>query len=149
MNGSLLIAIPLVALTLVAILLLLPTAIILLCPQQRKPREESLKRAEEKGIALLRSWLTPEQYVQFALRGEFEVIGCDTGTRYCITRSPMMNVKQLNNVGGCVARWCFMPQGGLVSGDVMLAQKIALETMERRALAVANSARQFCSLRAE
>jgi hypothetical protein len=138
-----LVAVPLVAVTLVAVLLLLTTAIILLNPQIRL-REASLKRAEEKGIALLRSWLTPEQYVQFALCGEFEVIGCDTGTRYCITRSPMMNVKQLNNAGGCVARWCFVPQGGLVSGDVMLAQKIALETMERKALAVANSTRHFC-----
>jgi hypothetical protein len=34
--------------------------------------------------------------------------------------------------------WCFVPEGGLVAGDVMLAQKIALETNERAALAVAN-----------
>jgi hypothetical protein len=31
------------------------------------------------------------------------------------------------------------PEGGLAIGDVLLAQKIALETMERKALAVANS----------
>ena len=36
--------------------------------------------------------------------------------------------------------WCFVPEGNLVPGDVMLAQKIALETDERGALAVA---RQF------
>jgi hypothetical protein len=34
--------------------------------------------------------------------------------------------------------WCFVPKGSLVTGDVMLAQKIALETFECRALAVAN-----------
>ena len=34
--------------------------------------------------------------------------------------------------------WCFVPKGYLVPGDVMLAQKIALETDELNALAVAN-----------
>jgi len=33
---------------------------------------------------------------------------------------------------------CFVPMGHLVPGDVMLAQKIALETNEVGALAVAN-----------
>jgi hypothetical protein len=33
---------------------------------------------------------------------------------------------------------CFMPLGRLVAGDVILAQKIALETDERSALKVAN-----------
>jgi ABC-type iron transport system FetAB permease component len=32
-----------------------------------------------------------------------------------------------------------MPTDGLVLGDMLLAQKIALETMEREALALANS----------
>jgi hypothetical protein len=32
-----------------------------------------------------------------------------------------------------------MPTGGLVLGDMLLAQKIALETMEQEALGVANS----------
>jgi hypothetical protein len=34
--------------------------------------------------------------------------------------------------------WCFVPKGYLVPGDVMLAQKIALERDELAALAVAN-----------
>jgi hypothetical protein len=33
---------------------------------------------------------------------------------------------------------CFAPVGPLVKGDVMLAQKIALETDEQSALAAAN-----------
>jgi hypothetical protein len=33
---------------------------------------------------------------------------------------------------------CFGPQGDLAVGDVVLAQKIALETMELEALAIAN-----------
>ncbi|RZM94007.1 hypothetical protein CWO91_39725 [Bradyrhizobium genosp. SA-3] len=39
----------------------------------------------------------------------------------------------------CALQWCFIPLGGLVAGDVMLAQKIALETDEERALSVGNS----------
>jgi hypothetical protein len=42
-----------------------------------------------------------------------------------------------------VNQWCFGPQGNLAVGDVMLAQKIALETMEVEALARANRNRTF------
>jgi hypothetical protein len=38
-----------------------------------------------------------------------------------------------------VLGWCFVPCTPLVAGDVVLAQKIALETNERGALAVAKS----------
>jgi hypothetical protein len=95
-------------------------------------------QAEEKSIDLLRSWLTPEQLKQWTRGREFEVTGCDTGTRYRITDSTSMNVLQLSPSGHAVAKWCFTPKGNLVIGDVLLAQKIALERMERQALAVAN-----------
>jgi hypothetical protein len=98
------------------------------------PRREADKRA----IVLLRSWFTPEQNKQWAARGQFEVIGCDTGTRYRIICRVVMNVHQLDLAGRTVARWCFAPEGGLAYGDILLAQKIALETMEQRALALAN-----------
>jgi hypothetical protein len=102
-------------------------------------RIQSRKAAERRGIALLQSWLTPEQAQQWDARGEFEVIGCDTGTRYLITRGKMMNVLQLDRTGKAVAEWCFRPEGKLAVGDVLLAQKIALEKMESRALALANT----------
>src|SRR5580658_2674636 len=54
-------------------------------------------------------------------------------------QSAVMNIQQLDQSGRCIMRWCFMPKGELVRGDVLLAQKIALETMEGKALAVANS----------
>jgi hypothetical protein len=66
-----------------------------------------------------------------AARGEFEVIGSDTGTRYRITHRAVMNIHQLDPTGHPVAQWCFAPKGSLAIGDVLLAQKIALETMER------------------
>jgi len=49
-----------------------------------------------------------------------------------------MNVDELDSCGKVVTQWCFVPQGELAVGDVMLAQKIALETMEWKALASAN-----------
>jgi hypothetical protein len=49
-----------------------------------------------------------------------------------------MNIRQLDSVGHTIAQWCFAPEGKLATGDVLLAQKIALETMERQALALAN-----------
>jgi hypothetical protein len=95
--------------------------------------------AEKRGIALLRSWLTPEQVAQWDLRQDFDVVGCDTGTRYRITCGSSMNIHQLDSAGRTVAQWCFAPEGKLVIGDVLLAQKIALETMERRVLELANT----------
>jgi len=47
------------------------------------------------------------------------------------------NVYQISDIGRNKGL-CFAPVGSLVPGDVMLAQKIALETDEQSALAVAN-----------
>jgi hypothetical protein len=101
-------------------------------------RIRARRPAEKKGIALLRSWLTPEQAKQWDSRGEFDVIGCDTGTRYRIRCGTAMNVHELNSADQTVTQWCIAPEGNLVVGDVLLAQKIGLETMERKALAQAN-----------
>ena len=68
----------------------------------------------------------------------FEVRGCDSGRRYRIRHGTQMNIDQLDKRGRRVCGWCFLPEGALVAGDVMLAQKIALETDEKAALNVAN-----------
>jgi hypothetical protein len=117
------------------ILILLP---VLVADRRSRWRSRARVRAEEKAIALLWSWLTPEQQRQWKSSGEFEVIGSDTGTRYLLTHEAVMNVHQLDPAGLSVAQWCFAPEGGLAPGDVLLAQKIALETMERDVLALAN-----------
>jgi hypothetical protein len=108
-------------------------------PSQRQHLDRTRRQAEERGLALLRSWLTPEQSEQFNSNQEFDVVGRDTGTRYRITAGTQLNVIRLDECGRYVARLCFGPVGRLVTGDMMLAQKIALETMESQALAVANS----------
>jgi hypothetical protein len=87
---------------------------------------------------LLKEWLSPEQLALFESRGYFEVKGSHSGRRYRIRCAPQLNIDQLDAKGAPVAVWCFVPAGRLPVGDIMLAQKIALETNERGALAVAN-----------
>jgi hypothetical protein len=100
-------------------------------------------RVEQKAVALLQPWLSDDQAKQYSSYRYFEVTGCDTGKRYRIRHGGMMNVHELDSVGNRVCEWCFLPEGKLAAGDVMLAQKIALETFESDALAVANRGRCF------
>jgi hypothetical protein len=102
-------------------------------------RSQARRPAEQRGFALLQTWLDPEQAEQWATLRAFEVLGSDTGTRYRITCGTAMNVHQLDQTGRSVARWCFLPESELVTGDILLAQKIALETMEKQVLKIANS----------
>jgi hypothetical protein len=113
--------------------------LVLLADYRINRRSRTGKQVEERGIALLRSWLTPEQDRQWVAHRCFDVVGCDSGTRYRITRGAVMNIHQLDPEGRRVAQWCFAPEGGLAIGDILLAQKIALETMERKALTIANT----------
>jgi hypothetical protein len=106
----------------------------------RVPQSDLRRRAEEKGLSLLRSRLTPEQDEQWSPDSEFEVVGCDTGARYRITNGTTMNVIELDQNGRSLKRWCFTPVVPIVQGDLLLA-KIALETMENYARSLANSQR--------
>jgi hypothetical protein len=94
---------------------------------------------EARGLRLLREWLSPEQLAQFEEKGYFDVIGCHSGRRYRIRNGSSMNIHEIDHTGQVLGGWCFVPNNYLVTGDVMLAQKIALETDERGALAVAKS----------
>jgi hypothetical protein len=97
---------------------------------------------EARGRRLLREWLSSDQRAQFDDKDYFEVVGCDSRRRYRIynrlTHRDMTNVYELDNAGRPKVGWCFLPAGQLVAADIMLAQKIALETNEHNALAVAN-----------
>jgi hypothetical protein len=110
---------------------------ILIVPPAVSPQAFS-PQAGQKGLALLRSGLTVEQESQYDCRKSFEVIGSDTGTCYRIRYGRMMNIDELDSEGNKVCEWCFLPEGSLVAGDCMLAQKIALEAFESEALAIAN-----------
>jgi hypothetical protein len=86
----------------------------------------------------LRRWLSEEQLAQFDAFRFFDVTGCHTARRYRIYYAALANVEVLDEVGCPLLRHCFILEGHLVPGEVMLAQKIALETNELAALGVAN-----------
>ena len=88
-------------------------------------------------MRLLRQWLSPPQRAQFAEKGYFEVAGGDTGKRYRIYTGAAANVCEVDENGHLTLGLCFLPMGELPIGDVMLSQKIVLESSESRALAVA------------
>ena len=94
--------------------------------------------AEARGRRLLRRWLSQEQRAQFDAMNFFDVVGSNTGKRYRIFYGQSANIREMDEAGNAKMGWCFVPKGYLVPGDVMLAQKIALETDELAALAVAN-----------
>ena len=85
--------------------------------------------------------LMPAQYVKAYIKRNKHDSGCHSGKRYRICRGRQMNVHELDQNGVQIAVWCFGPEGCLPVSDIMLAQKIALETDEHAALAVANRCR--------
>jgi hypothetical protein len=92
---------------------------------------------EGRSLRLLREWLSPTQREQFATKSHFEVVGSESGKRYRIYPGLATNVCELDERGRLKTGLCFMPTGTLPIGDVMLAQKIALETCEGEVRAVA------------
>ena len=99
-----------------------------------EPRET----ARQRRTRLLRANLTPAQLKQYETFRHFDVIGGDTGHRYRIHRSNALNVDEYGEAGEHISRWCFLPDGNLVRGDILLAQKLALELFESDARAIAN-----------
>ena len=100
---------------------------------------EICQRKCEGGPRLLRDWLSPDQREQLDNSGYFEVFGCASGRRYRIYHVKVApNVYEIDGAGRIKEGLCFLPVGPLATGDVILAQKIALETDEHRAIAVAN-----------
>ena len=100
------------------------------------------RKVEQRAYTLLKEWLSPEQLARFESHRHFEVQGSHSGKCYRIRDRRFMNIDELNKDGARIAVWCFGPAGCLPIGDVMLAQKIALETDEQAALAVANRRHQ-------
>ena len=92
---------------------------------------------EGRSLLLLRRWLSPVQREQFLRKGYFEVVGSETGKRYRIYPGTSVNVCELDKKGRPREGLCFTPVGTLPVGDVMLAQKVALETYESKVHAIA------------
>src|SRR5215216_1791167 len=100
-------------------------------------REAGCTETEARSIKLLKEYLSAQQLAQFNTHGYFDVIGCHTGKKYRICYGTATNIYELDNAGRPQSVLCFVPNRPLAAGDVMLAQKIALETDEWSALALA------------
>jgi hypothetical protein len=106
------------------------------------------RSAAEIAWRLLAEHLSPEQRREMDIKRGFTVTGGKTGVRYRIAQGRISNVQVLNKEGHVLAKLCFGPatyrdgyfREELPDGDIMLAQKIALEDaeLEPQALRVAN-----------
>jgi hypothetical protein len=93
---------------------------------------------EQRGVELLLANLTPKQRRQYRRERHFDVIGGQSGTRYRLWHCFQQNVEELDAKGRRRGLWCFHPRETLVLGDVLLAQKTALELFEGEALKIAH-----------
>lgn len=84
--------------------------------------------AVAKARALLERTLTPEQSRDLLVRGYFQVKG--KRFSYRIREGHSGNVDALDAAGRVVSRFCAYPLGRVPVYDVMLAQKLWLETDE-------------------
>ncbi len=82
-------------------------------------------------------WLSLKQLNSLDRHGYFDVVGSETATRHRIDLGTALNIEPMRENGRSLGSWCVVSKGDLVARDVMLAQKIALETDERGTLSVA------------
>ena len=92
---------------------------------------------ERRGFDLLTANLTAKQRRQYAFHRCFDVIGGQSGKRYRLWHCFQQNVEELDARGPRKRIWCFHPRETLVLGDVLLAQKTALELFEANAISIA------------
>lgn len=97
--------------------------------------------AYKRSFELLESWLSESQREEFKRNGAFTVIGSGSGKRYKIRQMLAYGILAIDEYDKPLREYCVVPEGDLALGDIMLAQKIALETDEWRTLKIANSRR--------
>lgn len=106
-----------------------------------RENEHARDQASKKALKLLREWLSPEQLVTFDKDQTFQVVGGSSGKRYRIRWGTTYNIDELDEEGRPAESLCFAPvgqHGMLAIGDVLLGQKLALESFEEAAIKVAN-----------
>jgi hypothetical protein len=116
--------------------------------EQERWRQEELRRREAeararkeaaeadlKAIALLKSCLTPEQQEEYEQKKCFHLLVGDK--RYRIEQGSHGNVKLIDKNGRVKRSFCVQPRG-VPDGDAMLAQKLLLQTDEKRFYELAN-----------
>lgn len=90
---------------------------------------------EQRALKLLLPLLTLEQRVTYETYGYFDVVGGHTGRTYRLVNRKVMNIHKVDETGKVLKTWCVVPEGDLPLGDVLLAQKLALELYEIDTLA--------------
>jgi hypothetical protein len=98
---------------------------------------------ERRRVDLLLANLTPEQRRQYRRERNFDVVGGQSGTRYRLWHCFQQNIEELDGNGRRRWVWCFHPRETLVLGDVLLAQKTALELFENEAIRIAHGYSNF------
>jgi hypothetical protein len=89
-------------------------------------------------MKLLNENLPAEERDKLRSFGYFAVVGGVTGKTYRIRTAYRMNVEEISTQGTRTRLICFCPIDRVRLGDLMLAQKLALELYELDALAVAS-----------
>jgi hypothetical protein len=112
--------------------------------RERRAAEAEAKRLErfqavERAKALLIDNLDNEQRAQFTKDRHFIVHSRDRQRRYRVEQGFAGNVKLLRQDGKAIASFCIHPDDRRIPAeDVMLSQKLLLETAEEEFLRIAN-----------
>lgn len=96
------------------------------------------ERAEKRSLELLWDWLSDAQRRELHFEGHFTVCGEHSGRKFHISKKSSYGLTELDDNGTPVAHYCVVPAGASAVGDIMLAQKVWMETDERSTLAKAN-----------
>ncbi len=107
------------------------------------PRRYHPMTPEQRGVALLLANLTAQQRRQYIRDRHFDVIGGTSGTHYRLWHCFQQNIEELDQDGRRRCIRCFHPRETLVVGDVLLAQKTALELFEPEAIRIAHCYSNF------
>lgn len=101
-------------------------------------KKKKAKTARRKAFRLLMQNLTLEQRRKYKKNKTIIVTGNDTKTQYRLDYSNYFNVNVLDKQGRAVKRLCAQPMGRMPIEDIMLAQKLMLETLETKFINKAN-----------
>jgi len=105
------------------------------CKEAEAKRLREELAAKDKAIVLLKSCLTLQQIEEYEQKSCFHLhVG---GKVYRIEKGSHGNVKLMDKDGKVKRSFCVQPRG-VPEGDVLLAQKLLLETDEKRFYELAN-----------
>ncbi len=100
--------------------------------------QENRRLAQVKAEKLLLANLDSDQGAEFRKTRQFVVRSADGERCYRVEYGTAGNIRLLDKSGKAVAKFCIHPHVCLPVEDVMLCQKLLLETDEKEFLRIAN-----------